>query len=103
MDIVRIIVIIAMTASIIGCNAKSNTDKQTTENSTTTKQYQQGKETQAILNNSGKITSPNLKYALEEKWYQDADGNAIPDFIESASGFNPNADDCAPDVSMCGE
>lgn len=34
---------------------------------------------------------------LDAKWYQDSDGNYVPDFIEVANGFDPNRDDCAPE------
>lgn len=34
---------------------------------------------------------------LDPKWYQDSDGNVVPDFIESENGFDPNKDDCAPE------
>lgn len=34
---------------------------------------------------------------LDAKWYQDSDGNFVPDFIEVANGFDPNRDDCAPE------
>ena len=33
---------------------------------------------------------------LDEKWYVDSDGNAVPDFIEVEEGFDPKRDDCAP-------
>lgn len=33
--------------------------------------------------------------ALEDKYYEDADGNAIPDFIEAENGGDPKVDDCA--------
>lgn len=34
---------------------------------------------------------------LDPKWYQDSDGNVVPDFIEVESGYDPNVDDCAPE------
>ncbi len=34
---------------------------------------------------------------LDEKWYQDSDGNYVPDFIETANGFDPEKFDCAPE------
>ena len=36
---------------------------------------------------------------LEDKWYEDSDGNVIPDFLEIALGYDPLFDDCAP--TMC--
>ena len=36
---------------------------------------------------------------LSDEWYVDSDGNAIPDFIEVETGFDPLIDDCAP--AMC--
>lgn len=38
---------------------------------------------------------------LEDKWYQDADKNEVPDFIEIANGYDPANDDC-PLVENCG-
>lgn len=32
---------------------------------------------------------------LEDRYYQDSDGNAIPDFIEVERGDDPELDDCA--------
>ncbi len=34
---------------------------------------------------------------LDAKWYQDSDGNYVPDFIEVANGFDPDRNDCAPE------
>lgn len=33
--------------------------------------------------------------ALEDRYYKDSDGNAIPDFIEVENGSEPKVDDCA--------
>lgn len=33
--------------------------------------------------------------ALEDKYYKDSDGNAVPDFIEVENGSDPKVDDCA--------
>ena len=35
------------------------------------------------------VTEP----VLDEKWYQDSDGNYVPDFIELEEGYDPNKDD----------
>lgn len=43
-------------------------------------------------------TSP-VSMPLEDKWYEDSDGNVIPDFLEIALGYDPLFDDCAP--TMC--
>lgn len=55
--------------------------------------------------NSGSAAnnSPNDDAAqiLEAEWYKDADGNAVPDFVETQLGFNPSIDDCDPLVK-CG-
>ncbi len=34
---------------------------------------------------------------MDEKWYEDSDGNYVPDFIEVANGFDPEKNDCAPE------
>ena len=34
---------------------------------------------------------------LAADWYLDRDGNAIPDFVEEAGGYDPLVDDCARD------
>ena len=34
---------------------------------------------------------------LDEKWYEDSDGNYVPDFVEAANGFDPKRNDCAPE------
>lgn len=39
---------------------------------------------------------------LDEKWYVDSDGNAVPDFIEVEEGFDPERDDCAPENCAAG-
>ena len=39
------------------------------------------------------VTEP----VLDEKWYQDSDGNYVPDFIEVGEGYDPAKDDCAPE------
>ena len=31
---------------------------------------------------------------LDPKWYEDSDGNVVPDFIEIAEGYDPNGEDC---------
>lgn len=38
---------------------------------------------------------------LEAKFYQDSDGNAVPDFMETELGYTPTKDDC-PLVDSCG-
>jgi hypothetical protein len=38
---------------------------------------------------------------LEAKWYQDSDGNAVPDFIEVELGYDPLVEDCP--FAQCGE
>jgi hypothetical protein len=37
---------------------------------------------------------------LDPKWYEDSDGNYVPNFIEVANGYDPDRNDCAPD--KCG-
>lgn len=49
--------------------------------------------------NSG--NSPTAPRVLDAQWYQDADGNAVPNFVETELGFNPAIDDCDP-LSKCG-
>lgn len=39
---------------------------------------------------------------LENQWYQDADKNFVPDFVETEIGFNPAIDDCDP-LAKCGD
>jgi hypothetical protein len=34
---------------------------------------------------------------LDAKWYQDSDGNYVPDFIEAAKDFDPDRNDWAPE------
>jgi len=34
---------------------------------------------------------------LDPKWYQDSDGNVVPDFIEIENGYDPKKNDCAPE------
>jgi len=34
---------------------------------------------------------------LDPKWYQDSDGNVVPDFIEVENGYDPLKNDCAPE------
>ena len=34
---------------------------------------------------------------LDPKWYEDADGNYVPNFIEVANGYDPDRNDCAPE------
>lgn len=41
------------------------------------------------------------RQVLEAKYYQDSDGNDVPDFLEVEFGYDPNADDCAQ--QQCGE
>ncbi len=41
------------------------------------------------------------KRVLEDKYYQDADKNEVPDFIEIELGYDPTKDDC-PLVENCG-
>ena len=37
---------------------------------------------------------------LDPKWYEDSDGNYVPNFIEVANGYDPDRNDCAPE--KCG-
>lgn len=37
-----------------------------------------------------------LARPLEAQWYEDSDGNQIPDFLEVELGYDPFVDDCAP-------
>jgi hypothetical protein len=37
---------------------------------------------------------------LDPKWYEDSDGNYVPNFIEVANGYDPDRNDCAPE--RCG-
>lgn len=53
------------------------------------------------LSNSFSNQSTQSPRLLEEKFYTDSDGNAIPDFIEAELGFNPQADDCP--YKNCGQ
>jgi von Willebrand factor type A domain len=38
--------------------------------------------------------SPSPERLLEDRYYQDSDGNAVPDFIEADLGYDPDGDDC---------
>ena len=52
--------------------------------------------------NSGDPTNaPSAPRVLEAQWYRDADGNAVPDFVETELGLNPAIDDCDP-LAKCG-
>lgn len=42
----------------------------------------------------------NAPRVLDDKYYVDSDGNAVPDFIEVELGYDPNVDDCA--TQTCG-
>lgn len=48
---------------------------------------------------SEKTDAPRV---LDAKFYQDSDGNAVPDFLEIENGYDPNRDDCDPSTK-CGE
>jgi Mg-chelatase subunit ChlD len=53
-------------------------------------------------NASATPAESELPRVLDAKWYQDGDGNAVPDFIEIENGYDPNRDDCDPS-SKCGD
>lgn len=44
---------------------------------------------------AGAARPPSEVQVLDAKWYQDSDGNAVPDFIEIENGFDPAVNDCA--------
>jgi hypothetical protein len=46
------------------------------------------------LSATGTLTDTSAPRVLDDQWYVDSDGNAIPDFIEVQNGFNPQSDDC---------
>lgn len=46
------------------------------------------------LTATGSLTDTTAPRVLDDQWYVDSDGNAVPDFIESELGFDPKADDC---------
>lgn len=46
------------------------------------------------LTATGALTDTNAPRVLDDQWYVDSDGNAVPDFIETELGFDPNVDDC---------
>ncbi len=36
---------------------------------------------------------------LDPRWYEDSDGNSIPNFVEEEAGFDPTKDDCS--IAVC--
>lgn len=46
------------------------------------------------LTSTGSLTDTNQPRVLDDQWYVDGDGNAVPDFIEAELGFDPKVDDC---------
>lgn len=52
-------------------------------------------------NSPTETASPTPPRVLEAKWYEDSDGNGIPNFIEIELGYDPAKDECDPSVK-CG-
>lgn len=46
------------------------------------------------LTATGTLTDTNAPRVLDDRWYVDTDGNAVPDFIETELGFDASVDDC---------
>jgi Mg-chelatase subunit ChlD len=51
---------------------------------------------------SANTAANDVPRVLNAQWYQDADGNAVPDFVETELGYNPAIDDCDP-LIKCGD
>jgi len=56
----------------------------------------QGEEEARATGGEGTTSEP----VLDPKWYEDSDGNYVPNFIEVANGYDPDLNDCAPE--KCG-
>ena len=86
--LVKLFAVIFLSFYFTGCffNSK-NTEQSPINNSELASNANGG------ANSGGKnqIAAPRV---LDQKFYIDGDGNAIPDFLETELGFDPLADDC---------
>lgn len=91
------IICVAFALDAFGCKFTSDTNKTISQSNTAL----QGNATSDTP--SGGTTPGDKPHYLEAKWYEDANGDGVPNFIETELGKDPNEKDhCPVQASKCG-